>query len=180
MGIDELMPQDSDEQLAYDLRRESQEALEETWLEQLDPEALDGETLAPMRSGGRVPNWLRDEHADVQWLWSQLRDAAEEIAKEVADVQEKGDADNLLSLTPSNRNTVLGISTRDWRYVGLTRVGDRLELWFAGQGVLRSARGDLPGTGEIATLRVPLTSALLRKCVFDRVEWRERPPLVIT
>lgn len=170
---DELLPQDADEDLAERLTREGQrEALPDHWLEELDRYALDDELLAPMRRDGEPATWMHRKEQDVEPLWRTLRAVADDVRAAAVRVQESDDAEALLDLVPAASTDLLGINLGDWRYVGLTRDGEWLELWFTVEMPVVHPRGLLPGACEIATLRIPLESRKLRKHVFDRVRWR--------
>lgn len=170
-------PRGAEEELAQLLgQNEQRHLLLDHWLEQLDPQ-VEENSVAKMRAAdGSVPGWMRPPDLPCSYLWQQMQTFAEQVKDAVAKLQARGVPDELLSLVPDGGNVVLGIDTGAWRYMGITRVGDVLELWFSSDGDVGVAgrEGGLTGAWEIGTLRVPLKSALLRKHVFDRIEWRNR------
>ncbi len=180
---DEFHLHTAEDELAQLLsQREQRHLLLDHWLEQLDPQGDRGDVVAPMRaSDGSIPGWMRPPGLPSSYLWQQMRGFADAVKVTVAKVQGREVADELLALVPSGASEVLGIATGPWRYVGITRVGGELELWFSSDGDvgLAGREGAIPGAWEIGTLRVPLTSALLREHVFDRIEWRNRPAFVV-
>lgn len=149
--------------LALGLERER---IPDYWLEQLVPEPVcDGEALVGMRAvDGSRPGWMRDG-PDVRGV---LRADVPRILARIATAQ-AGQTWALLDLIP--RATQTPIDPEQWVYIGATRVGDTLELWFAAEGWYHYPQGYLRHEHDIVTIRAPITSSVLRAAVVDREEW---------
>jgi hypothetical protein len=144
------------------------------WMEDLAPEQPDdGGPLAWMtgRDGSRA-KWM-PEGPDIR---HKLRAKVDEIREAVARIQ-AGNVMSLYELIPKPSNAAA--ENQDWEYVGVTRVGDTLELWFTAEAWFHVPAGTLKLHHDMAIVRCPLTNATLRDVVVDRVEFLNREPFVV-